>query len=252
MIKTILPHIGNKSKALGFVLPFIHSDTDVFIEPFCGSCAVTIGLLQSRPQQFKHIICADLNKDIINFWRLVQIHGEELCTMILNLLDSITDLKAFTPEGDLNQALFYYIKARCSYYNNINKDFNFTSISKLSGGFTSVERNRFEYMKVLLKDVEFKHMGYQESITYAKTLSSKLSAFVDPPYPSESFTSFYAFDFVDIADIINNCQDVENVVITYSDNDFCKEYGVSNGFKLRLINLRDLIPLPRTELYLYK
>lgn len=256
MIKTILPHIGNKSRTTGLVLPHIRTDTEVFVEPFCGSCAVTLDLLQSRPNNFKHIICSDLNEGIIAFWRVVKKYGGEFNVYLGDYINEhySKDLFTYSPINELEQGIFYYIKARCSYYNCINSGIDENKVFSLGGGLTELETERFEYFKELIQPVDFEVMDYKEAIEKAKGYSTSVSAFFDPSYPSKSAFSrgMYAYNFIDIVDLLERTVDLDNVVITYSDDEFCKSISSKFGFTAKVIDLKKLVAISRKELYLYK
>ena len=69
-MKTFIRRPGNKTKHLKHIIPLIPEFTGTYYEPFVGTGAVYLHLLPEKA------VINDLNKDIINIWKLVKTNPE--------------------------------------------------------------------------------------------------------------------------------------------------------------------------------
>jgi len=72
MTKPIFPWIGGKRKLAENILP-LFPDHQCYVEPFCGAAAI---YFMKRPSDVE--VLNDINGDIINLFRIVKYHLEEL------------------------------------------------------------------------------------------------------------------------------------------------------------------------------
>lgn len=97
MSKPFLKWAGGKSK----LVPFIESNLPAaprkrLVEPFCGSCAVSLGL------EFESYLLADANADLINLYKSV----------ISDKQDFIEYVRTFFCEGNKQEYRFYELRNR--------------------------------------------------------------------------------------------------------------------------------------------
>ena len=71
-MKTFVRWQGNKSKHLNKIIKYIPDFSGTYIEPFVGSGAM---LLKLEPKKW---IINDLNKDLINIWKSIKKHPQEI------------------------------------------------------------------------------------------------------------------------------------------------------------------------------
>lgn len=69
---------GSKRSQSAVIQRFIPDDTELVVEPFCGSAAVSIGVMQGGLA--KSALIADLNHDIVRLWRQIVEEPELLVT----------------------------------------------------------------------------------------------------------------------------------------------------------------------------
>jgi DNA adenine methylase len=72
MTKPIIPWIGGKRKLADRIFP-LFPDHQCYVEPFCGAAAI---YFLKQPSQVE--VINDINGDLVNLYRIVQLHLEEL------------------------------------------------------------------------------------------------------------------------------------------------------------------------------
>ncbi len=103
-LKTPISYYGGKQKLIPYVLPAIPMDHKLYAEPFCGGAAIFFSKEQSEIE-----VLNDTNKELINFYRVVQnefsalekeirisLHSRDLhrkASVIFNNPDLFTEVK---------------------------------------------------------------------------------------------------------------------------------------------------------------
>lgn len=82
MAKPIVPWIGGKRKLARHILP-LFPDHTCYVEPFCGAAAL---FFMKEPSGVE--VLNDVNGDIVNLYRVVKHHLEELCKQFKWVLTS--------------------------------------------------------------------------------------------------------------------------------------------------------------------
>lgn len=198
--KTFIRWMGNKSKHLKYIIPYIPTDYDTYIEPFIGSGAV---FLKLQPNKW---IINDLNKDLINCWlsiknnpekiiELFEIFGQDFKKLSNNnkllYCRQITENLNKLPY-DILRATLYMLMKYCVYMGQIyvqnkfyfnsldlniitNNSLQFTS-EKIQDNFISVNKYlNLTFGKIYNKD-------YKEILRKVKKGDF---VFLDPPYIEE-------------------------------------------------------------------
>lgn len=201
-MKTFIRRPGNKSKHLKHIIPHIPEFTGTYYEPFLGTGAVYLHLLP------KKAVLNDLNKDIINIWKLVKSDPEYM----INHIDKFK--KEFLPktnEMKLKQCkeivanidnlkgklrtINYLLMIYCSFNGCVIKDNNYY-IGGLYGAFfirksviifTQNYKSKLLELKQLLKNVKIENKDYSKILQNTKKGDF---VFLDPPYIEEKQYSF--------------------------------------------------------------
>ena len=79
--KSPLKYVGGKGKMLDHIIPYIPETTDVIIEPFCGSAALSFS-------QDKPFYLSDMSPELINFMKELRDNPYELYTEAVKLSQS--------------------------------------------------------------------------------------------------------------------------------------------------------------------
>lgn len=87
-----LRYPGGKNSTYDYVKMLIkQNNSEVYIEPFAGGCAVGLKLLLNN--DIKRLYINDFDKSIYSFWYAVLFYPEELCDLIKNAEFSISEWK---------------------------------------------------------------------------------------------------------------------------------------------------------------
>lgn len=104
-------YYGGKFSHLDFILPLLPTNFTHFCEPFGGSAAVLINRPPAPVETYN-----DLDSEVVNFFRCLRDHGEELVRLISLTPFSREELvKANTPEpglSPLERARRFFVRAR--------------------------------------------------------------------------------------------------------------------------------------------
>lgn len=197
---------------------------DTYVEPFLGGGSFFFYMIQKY--KFKNVVLADINKELINLYRVVQNKPQELLSMaeeLQNLYNSLENLE--------EKSLFFY-KIREAYNLSIVQQEReeldveqavwFLFLNKI--GFNGLYRvnskglynvpfgkrevaNLFKKENILgvsklLKEVKILNCTYEETMEFA---ANKTLFYFDPPYrplsDSASFTSYAKSSFNDSSQI---------------------------------------------------
>jgi DNA adenine methylase len=196
-MKTFLRRPGNKTKHLKYIIPMIPEFTGTYIEPFLGSGAVYLHLLP------KKAILNDLNKDIINIWKLVKnkpeflieevdkfknkflhLNNKEKLKMCKDIVSKMDSLKG--EERTVKYLLMNYCSFNSCIYSN-----NKLYISGLNGNIHSKNQchifsQDYKIKISSLKDILKKIKLYSKD--YSNIIENSVKGdfiFLDPPYLEE-------------------------------------------------------------------
>lgn len=207
-MKTFIRRPGNKSKQLKHILPLIPAQFNTYIEPFLGTGALFLSLIEDLKNGW---IINDLNNDIIDIWKLVRDNPEHLLKEInkfkkkilpltneerLKLCKHKTALLKSIDNKNTKTAL-YLILVYCSFQGSLQRS-NKTSFDGLYSQlynkstihlFTEDYYQKIQSLsKLLLK-------GKIYSKDYIKILEKSKRGdfvFIDPPYIEDKT---YTFDY---------------------------------------------------------
>lgn len=196
-MKTFVRWQGNKSKHLNKIIKYIPDFSGTYIEPFVGSGAM---LLKLEPKKW---IINDLNKDLINIWKSIKKHPQEIIKIFkefgkdfkhLSKTEKVKYCKEITSKieimsFDINRASIYLLMKFCSYTGDIiyNNKFFFKSLDMnifIRNYYPFLIQNNYnnilevsEYLNNSKGKIFNK--SYEKIIDKAK---SNDFVFLDPPY----------------------------------------------------------------------
>ena len=104
---------GSKRSQAKEIIKFFPKNIDTFYECFCGSCAVTFELLKEiylGNIKCKHIICSDINSDLISLYNNFLFNNDELFNYYENLFNNLISYNS--------------IQDKQKFYNDIRDKFN--------------------------------------------------------------------------------------------------------------------------------
>lgn len=218
--RPFLKWAGGKSQLIPEVEKLLPNDISstpyTYIEPFVGSGAVLFWLL-NHYSNLKRVVINDINKDLINTYRVIAHNPKELieCLSIFqkeyHAIDEDEERKKSyyydkrkifndRKEGQVYQAaLFIFLNRTCFnglYRVNRNNEFN-VPIGRYKKPTICDADNILEVHKAL-KEVEILSLDFEETLSYAQ---NKTLFYIDPPYKplsdTSSFNSYSQNDFND-------------------------------------------------------
>lgn len=71
-LQPIIKWSGSKRSQAKEITSYITKNYDTYYEPFCGGCSVLFYILNNCPNKFKHFICSDINKELIDTFNMIK------------------------------------------------------------------------------------------------------------------------------------------------------------------------------------
>ena len=223
--KPFLKWVGGKTQIINDIISKIPKEINNYHELFLGGGSVLLAILSLQKQNKivikNNIYAYDINYDLINVYKNIQNNKEELYKLIkiyINEYDSIEGSIVNRNPSSIEEAksskesYYYWIRKK---YNNIDKNtiecsalFMFINKTCFRGMYregpngynvpyghykktpTIISEAELNYISDLIKDVEFKHCSFTESI---KNVKDEDFVYLDPPYAPEKTTSFVGY-----------------------------------------------------------
>jgi len=195
MVKTFIRRPGNKTAHLKHIIPLIPKFTGTYYEPFLGTGAVYLHILPEKS------VLNDINKDIINIWRLVRDDPDYIISEInkfkkkflpLPNEDKLKMCKGIVSKMDTykgyKRTVMYLLMVYCSLagviINNnsewhINALYNPIYNNRSVHIFSDEYQKKIIYMSSVLKKVKIYNKDYRSLL--AETKKGDF-VFLDPPY----------------------------------------------------------------------
>lgn len=263
--KPFLKWVGGKTQIINDIISKIPTEMNNYHELFLGGGSVLLSVLSLQKQnkiQIKNKIYAyDINSDLINVYKNIQNNKEELYNIInlyINEYNSITgsiiNRKPISIEESKTSKESYYYWIR-NKYNKMDKNtiecsalFMFINKTCFRGMYregpngynvpyghyketpTIISKTDLDYISDLIKDVEFKHNSFTDSI---KNVKDGDFVYLDPPYAQENSKSFVGysadgFNIIRNTFLFNEIKKLKNIKFVMSN---AKVDIVTNSFK---------------------
>ena len=211
---------------------FMRAKAEVFVEPFGGSCWCSLNVSRSK---FRVIVCNDIDKDLINFYRLVK---ERPCELIkrLAILPFSRELRGIAMEilsdktaDPVTKAVMLFYTTRTTFWGAPGKGgFAITKSDsgKVEKAYASAVASIAEYAKKF-RDVTLECRDFREIIKLYDT--EKTLFYLDPPYVGRDYYR-YGFTIADLRDMARLLRSI-------------KGYWVLKITKDNYELIKDLLPL---------
>lgn len=240
---SIIKWVGSKRKQAPIIINDFPKEIDTFYEPFFGSGAVTLELLERIQRgeiKCNKIVCSDISKELIDIWNIFKNDHNELAHYYTCKYDSLVHYNGNTIENPkdvtpdvIKQVQEFFYKER-DRFNSMNKDnperpellfwllrtcysglarYNkkgeFNSPFHVGGKF-GIHPDKlyeiFEYIKDLIDgiDIQFVCDDYRNVI---KNVTDKDLLYFDPPYANVKGIYEYGFNSTEFFDVL---QDLTN------------------------------------------
>lgn len=220
--KPFLKWVGGKTQIINTILSKIPEEMENYHELFLGGGSILLGVLSLQKQKKinikQKIYAYDLNYDLINLYKHIQKNPEELYKYIKLYIDeydsingTIIHRKPKTIEDAKTSKESYYYWIRNRYNTEMKNTVEYSSLFLFlnktcfrgmyrqgPNGFnvpyghykktpTIITERELHNISELMKDVEFQHCSFQESI---KKVKEGDFIYLDPPYFPENSKSF--------------------------------------------------------------
>ena len=259
LLKSILPYVGSSEVTLEHILPNIPLDSEVYIEPFCGSCATVLALLQTRPNHFYRIICADKDENVIGFWQAIQDYGVKFIDSLINFLSVHDAEEVFSRDSwdSYEQIMVFYIRMHCSVSSKgYGKVFSEARYYSLIDKFNKESfRESVAQCQELISPINFYNVDFKEAIGVGASIGAstgkKTVCFADPPYLSEKevSTQWYKHDKISLTELKEALEWCDNFVLSHSPHSSLDM--LFEGYKSKEVKLTRGV-CKRKEVYIYK
>lgn len=217
-LQPIIKWSGSKRSQAEQIVSLIDKNYDTYYESFCGGCSVLFYILNYCPNKFKHYVCNDLNKGLIDTFNIIKAFPNLI-------LETYTELwNELNKDNDLNR--------KKQFFNYIRKEFNETGYPcyfffimrtttngmpryNKNGEFNNsfhVTRNGIEpirlkpildkWSELLNKyDVQFINQSYD-------TINPSENDFLylDPPYANTKGMYYGTIDYNNLWNYLKNCK----------------------------------------------
>ena len=223
--KPFLKWVGGKTQIINEIISKIPKEINNYYELFLGGGSVLFAILSLQKQNkivIKNKIYAyDINSVLINVYKNIQTNKDELykwITLYINEYDGIDGTIINRKPTSIEEAktskesYYYWIRSK---YNNIDKStiecsalFMFINKTCFRGMYregpngynvpyghykktpTIISETDLNYISDLIKNVEFKHSSFSDSI---KNIKEGDFVYLDPPYAPEHSKSFVGY-----------------------------------------------------------
>ena len=251
---------GSKKRVLNEMLEFFSKNKKNYIEPFLGSGVVMLNVLNNNDYlKYEKFYVNDINKNIIDFFKLLKEKPREL---VYSLLDIAND---YNNKSSQEQELMYYeIRTKFNQLSK-NKSVYFYFLMKVgyNGVYRENKKGEFnvpfgrkekfivneEYLmsiSKLIKKVKFYNMSYEKFIDKMKKENYLDSSFIycDPPYipdddainqKQELYTN-NCFDHIDFSNMMVEINGAD-IMISMSESSVSKKIYGSKFYQKKLTDI---------------
>lgn len=223
MTQPIIKWTGSKRSQSDEIIQYFPDNIDTYYEPFCGGCSMMMKLLNTPNISVNHIVCSDLNNDLIETWKHIKDRPDTLFCIYNTLYNELISLPNVDEKRKMfenirnryndthDPCLFFWIMRTCTNgmprYNKMGQ-FN-NSFHLTRNGITPENLKPILYewsQKLNSKNVEFINCSYEEIFHKSKDGDF---LYLDPPYFNTKGLYYGGLDFEkffnELGDVNNRC-----------------------------------------------
>ena len=224
-MKPPFSYYGGKQSIVHHLIKCLPMHT-VYVEPFAGSAA----LFHAKPkpavvnsQHYREVI-NDLDGELINFFRCLRDHNEELCrqlSLTLYSREEFVDSQILIDDDPITRARKFLIRIACTFSGKSSG--KWWRIGKLAGNHPATLSKRIEMIPSYVSRLRGVYMDSDSASSVIRRWDSPSTLFYcDPPYPSADQSGYhFAFtmgDMEKLVALLNNA-DGASVVSAYGNCD---------------------------------
>lgn len=217
-LQPIIKWSGSKRSQAEQIVSLIDKNYDTYYETFCGGCSVLFYILNHCPNKFKHYVCNDLNKGLIDTFNFIKSNPNlilESYTELWNELNKDNDLERKKQFFNYIRTLFNQTKDQLLFFFIMRTTTNGMPRYNKNGEFNNsfhvtrngIEPNRLKpildkWSELLNKyDVQFINQSYD-------TINPSENDFLylDPPYANTKGMYYGIIEYDKLWNYLKNCQ----------------------------------------------
>ena len=261
--KPLVPWMGGKRKLAGHILP-LFPEHDCYVEPFCGGAAI---FFMKEPSPVE--VLNDINGDLVNLYRVVKHHFEELCRQFKWMLssreewDRLQRVPADTLTDVQRAARFLYLQKLAFGGRVDGQSFGTATTSRPRFNLMTLESD-LEAAHFRLTHTTIEHLAWQAAVDRYDRPHTLF--YCDPPYwETEGYGVDFPFDnYERMAELMDSIQgtmivsindhpDIRRVFSDYPilEVDYAYQVGGadqrSDAVELIIGNWAGGMPVPRAQ-----
>ena len=217
-LQPIIKWSGSKRSQAEQIVSLIDKNYDTYYESFCGGCSVLFYILNHCPNKFKHYVCNDLNKGLIDTFNFIKSNPNlilESYTELWNELNKDNDLERKKQFFNYIRTLFNQTKDPLLFFFIMRTTTNGMPRYNKNGEFNNsfhitrngIEPNRLKpildkWSELLNKyDVQFINQSYD-------TINPSENDFLylDPPYANTKGMYYGIIEYDKLWNYLKNCK----------------------------------------------
>ncbi len=126
---------GSKKSQAKEICSFINKNYDIYYEHFCGGCSMLFYILNNIPYRFNRFICNDINKPLIDLYKLIMINWEIVQRTYEKLWLELNK------NNDLERKKAFFNKVRAKFNDSYNPDLFFFIMRTTTNGMPRYNKN---------------------------------------------------------------------------------------------------------------
>ena len=188
-LKTPLRYPGGKSRATKYIIPRFPQGLGEYREPFLGGGSVAIEVTKRFPGT--KIWVNDLYEPLYNFWKQLQLNGNEVANILLQLKQRHPDptsarhlfndakkylAKDLSDSEDIHRAVSFYVVNKCS-FSGLTESSSFSKQASESN-FSLRGIDNLKFYQQLIGNWDITNLSYQKLMNGGP----ETFVYLDPPY----------------------------------------------------------------------
>lgn len=112
MFEPIVKWSGSKRSQAAEIVARMPREIDTYYEPFCGGCSVLYRLLNTPSVKVSRYVASDVNRDLIELWKMIRDNQDELCKGYGELWESFNRHGLCVDDFERRKEVFYSFRDR--------------------------------------------------------------------------------------------------------------------------------------------
>ena len=217
-LQPIIKWSGSKRSQAEQIVNLIDKQYDTYYEPFCGGCSVLFYILNNCPEKFQHYVCSDINKELIETFKLIKFNPTYIQETYENMWNELNK------DNDLERKKQYFANIRAEFNKSKRPELFFFIMRTTTNGMPRynsngefnnsfhITRNGIEptRLKPILEQwsnllnkyyVDFKYRSYEEINPCENDF-----LYLDPPYANTKGMYYGTINYNMLWEYLRSCK----------------------------------------------